>query len=253
MYVEKQYLTNPPDTAIIWRYMNLSQFLALLSTGNLYFALKKEFPDKWEGKLSANYIEHLRESDQVAKLMEKGMTEVQALKVLTKGYTVTQNLYGINCWHMNEVESVAMWGLYSQGNDGVAIQSTILRLKDSLAKEPRPIIIAQVKYTDHDVKSEDEGEISQLEPLFTKRRSYKHESEVRVLLERPKERTDEHFWATLAKTTGEAITVDLPTLVQRIVVSPGYPSWSIASLQQAVNAAGLTVDVETSDLLKSPD
>jgi hypothetical protein len=40
--------------------------------------------------------------------------------------------------------------------------------------------------------------------------------------------------------------------VQRIVVAPGYPAWAIDSLQQAVSAAGLTVNVETSDLLKSP-
>jgi hypothetical protein len=107
---------------------------------------------------------------------------------------------------------------------------------------------------DHDKKSEDDGPISQLEPLLTKRRSYQHESEVRVLLERLNERTDEGFWAFLARTTaGKAVTIDLSILVQKIVVSPGYPSWSITSFQRAVNTAGLTVDVETSDLLKSPD
>jgi len=257
MYVDKQYLTTPPDSTLIWRYMNLNQFLALLHTRALYFALKSEFSDTWEGKLSAKYIEHLRESEQVSKLAKReGITEEQALNALRVGYMVSHNLYGINCWHMNEVESVAMWGLYSLGNDGVAIQSTISHLKSCLAKETRPIIIAQVEYADHDKKSDDDGDgaISQLEPLLTKRRSYKHESEVRVLLERLKERTDEDFWAFLARTTaGEAVTVDLPILVQKIVVSPGYPGWSIASLQQAVNAAGLNLNVETSDLLKSPD
>jgi Protein of unknown function (DUF2971) len=183
----------------------------------------------------------------------RGLTEAQALSVLKTGYMVSQRLYGINCWHMNEVESVAMWGLYSQGGDGVAIQSTIDRLKGCLAKEPRDIIIAEVDYTDHAQVPETVGAISQLEPLFTKRRSYSHESEVRAVLERIAERTEEEFFGFLEKTTaGEAVTVDLPTLVQRIVVAPGYPAWAIDSLQQAVSAAGLTVNVETSDLLKSP-
>jgi hypothetical protein len=149
MYVQKQYLTTPPEGTLIWRYMNLSQFLALLNTKALYFAMKREFPDKWEGKLSAKYIEHLKQSDQVTKMMDLGVTREQALTGLKLGYTVSQNLYGISCWHMNEVESVAMWGLYSQGDDGVAIQSTIGRLKACLAKEPRDIIIAEVDYTDH--------------------------------------------------------------------------------------------------------
>jgi hypothetical protein len=254
MNVEKQYLTTPPDTTLIWRYQNLSQFLALLNTKSLYFAMKREFSDKWEGKLSAKYIEHLKQSDQVTKMMALGVTREQALTGLKFGYTVSQNLYGISCWHMDEVESVAMWGLYSRGDDGVAIQSTISGLKACLAKEPRDIIIAEVNYTDHAKLPESISPISQLEPLFTKRRSYRHESEVRAVLERIAERTDEEFYGFLAKTTaGEAVTVDLPTLVQKIVVAPGYPAWAIGSLQQAVNAAGLTVQVETSDLLKPPD
>jgi hypothetical protein len=53
MYVKKQHLTTPPDSTLIWRYTNLSQFLALLNRKALYFALKSEFADKWEGKLSA--------------------------------------------------------------------------------------------------------------------------------------------------------------------------------------------------------
>jgi hypothetical protein len=254
MYVKKEHLTTPPDTTPIWRYQNLSQFLALLNTKSLYFAMKREFSDKWEGKLSAKYIEALKQSDQVPKMMALGVTKEQALTGLKFGYTVSQNLYGINCWHMDEVESVAMWGLYSRGDDGVAIQSTIGRLRDSLAKEPRPMFIAQVEYTDHAKVSETVGPISQLAPLFTKRRSYRHESEVRAVLERIADRTDQEFYSFLAKTTaGEAVTVDLPMLVQKIVVAPGYPAWAIGSLQQAVNAAGLTVQVETSDLLKPPD
>jgi hypothetical protein len=140
----------------------------LLNTKALYFPLKSEFADKWEGQLSAKYFEALKQSDQVSKLVEShGLTEVQALDILKTGYIVSQRLYGNNCWHMNEVESVAMWALYSQGEDGVAIQSTIYRLKDCLAKEPRNIIIAEVDYTDHAQMPESVGPISQLEPLFT--------------------------------------------------------------------------------------
>ncbi len=52
---------------------------------------------------------------------------------------------------------------------------------------------------------------------------------------------------------GEAIAVDLSTLIEKIVASPGYPGWAMASLQKRVTSAGLKVQVETSDLLKLPE
>ena len=34
----------------------------------------------------------------------------------------------VNCWHINEHESAAMWDLYLKSNEGIAIQSTYQKL-----------------------------------------------------------------------------------------------------------------------------
>ncbi len=56
----------------------------------------------------------------------------------------------VNCWHRNKLESIAMWKLYTHGNDGVAIQSTVRRLKDSIEASPRRnFVIGSVNYSAH--------------------------------------------------------------------------------------------------------
>jgi hypothetical protein len=45
MYRGHDVLTTPPDTTKVWRYLNLSHFLSLLSSRALYFASLAEFED----------------------------------------------------------------------------------------------------------------------------------------------------------------------------------------------------------------
>jgi Protein of unknown function (DUF2971) len=166
-----------------------------------------------------------------------------------------QKVYGVNCWHRNDVESVAMWKLYTRGKDGVAIQTTVERIKKCLSQEPRDVYIANVKYLDHEAEPAEEhisGDV--LFPLTTKRRSFAHESEVRLILDRRYKIFDMEEGAKLEATfRGEPIQIDPKTLIERIVASPDYPAWAVASLQDIVTAAGLNVQVEKSDLLRLPE
>jgi hypothetical protein len=46
-------------------------------------------------------------------------------------YDRFRKIVNISSWHINENESAAMWEICLQSNEGVAIQSTFKRLKDS--------------------------------------------------------------------------------------------------------------------------
>jgi hypothetical protein len=268
MYREHELLSPLSDDTKLWRYLDLSHFLWLLSRQSLYFANRSEFDDPWEGAIPAETDESLKRTYRsairgygVALGVDTSQEELeperlQAYQELVKSQ---QAIYGVNCWHKNEVESVAMWKLYTQGKDGVAIQTTVVRLKDCLLHEPRPIFIAEVKYRDHRILPE-EGLISHdpLIPLVTKRRSFAHESEVRLILDRHRDThpvagqvfsNEEDF----GPAKGEALAVNVRNLIVRIVASPDYPDWARASLQERVAAAGLEVIVEKSDLLARPD
>jgi hypothetical protein len=233
--------------------MDLSQFLWLLSQKSLYFANLGEFlTDKWEGTIPEATIEGLKRflqsfAEKRGEQPPKEDAEREALCSLMSAVKSLQPLYVVNCWHKNDVESVAMWKLYTKGVDGVAIQSTVGRLKNCLSHEHRPVYIARVKYG-HGIH--EDGLISPhaLMPIITKRRSFEHEAEVRLVLDRYGS-----IRPSARESKGETIAVDLSNLIERIVTSPDYPEWAQASLQDRVTEAGLTVKVERSDLLTLPD
>ncbi len=255
MYREHPLLQTPPDDTKLWRYTNLSQFFWLLDTRSLYFARLSEFDDKWEGILPTTSIEGLKRTEQFLDLKEKGHENV-ALYLLKGGLKADQLRYGVNCWHSNDVESVAMWKLYTQGVDGVAIQTTVDLLKKCFSKETRDLFIAGVQYLDHEARVPSDESVSSdpLTPIVTKRRSFRHESEVRVILERLSTRdSDEYLGFMVTTFWGENLTIDLSTLIEKIVVAPDYPAWAVDSLQKLVTAAGLLIEVETSDLLRVPE
>lgn len=252
MYTECSTFRTPPDASRLWRYLNLSEFLWLLQARALYFARVTEFDDKWEGKLSRSFIEGLVPDAVDRRLVEtKNTLEESVLLFLRKSFRATQLIYGISCWHLNEVESVAMWKLYTHGQDGVAIQTTVGRLKLCLSHEQRKIFVAEVNYLDHEAQGKVPPNI--LLPLATKARSFSHESEVRVILERMRGREQAEFFSLLRSDFGETISVDLSTLIEKIVVAPEYPGWAVESLQQQVTAAGLAIKIESSDLLRTPE
>jgi hypothetical protein len=257
MYQAHHLLSTPPDDTKLWRYLDLSHFLWLLSRKSLYFANLGEFlDDKWEGTLPETTIQGLKRflrifAEKHGERPPKEEAEREALRSLMSAVKSLQPMYVVNCWHRNDVESVAMWTLYTKGMDGVAIQSTVGRLKTCLSHERRSVYIARVKYG-HAVP--EDGLISPhaLMPIITKRRSFEHESEVRLVLDRyssVRPAADE----LSRQSKGEAIAVDLSTLIEKIVASPYYPEWAKASLQDRVADAGLNLMVEESDLLKLPE
>ncbi len=261
MYKPYPVLRTPPDETKLWRYVDLSHFLSLLSRRALYFANLAEFDDLWEGALPAGstvglirtFAKVLGEDGTDAAAIAAARPESFMLRMFKEVLKSAQGIYGVNCWHCNEVESVAMWKLYTNGKDGVAIQSTVGRLKACLSHEPRNLFIAEVQYRDHHAEPTEES-ISHdaLLPLITKRRSFAHESEVRLLLDRrPNEFVD--VPELRRSVSGESVAVDLPGLVERIVASPDYPQWALTSLQDIVATAGLDAYVEKSDLLRRPE
>ena len=260
MYHVYPMLTTPPDSTKLWRYLDLSHFLWLLSRRSLYFANVRQFDDHWEGALPAGTVAALELLLGISAMGPRGFpptgaADPIALSALKSAMKSLQPAYGINCWHKNEVESLAMWHLYTHGKDGVAIQTTVGRLKACLVNEPRHIYIADVIYG-HDGRME-EQDISDdaLIPIVTKRRSFAHESEVRLILDSGFEEAGRLLaqGEAAGPPTGETVKVDIENLIERIVASPNYPAWSISDLQERVTDAGLKVHVETSDLLKLPE
>ncbi len=207
----------------------------------------------WEGVWPASFVMELRSSPEFMQLVGERVNEPYALKLVETIRKDKQAGYAVNCWHKNEVESVAMWKLYTSGEDGVAIQTTVGSLKSCLAQEPRNLFIVEVEYSDHDF-GPPAGSSDSLVPLTTKRRSFRHESEVRILLDRGSGRDlTIASWVSGEANKGESLAVNCATLIEKVVVSPAFPTWAIKSLQSRLEEGRIPVKIQTSDLLRLPN
>jgi hypothetical protein len=143
-------------------------------------------------------------------------------EVLTRHYLEQRRWMPVSCWHLNELESAAMWRLYLKSDEGVAIRSSFARLRDSVRDFAFPVFIGVVNYLDFATDRFREG-IS-FAPLFHKRRSFDHERELRAMVW-PFNPPDELPIAEIVRDGGLYVPVDIGTLIEGVCVAPPAPGW----------------------------
>ena len=244
----------------IWRYVDLAKFVHMLATGTLYFpCVTTELKDPYEGWLPRSHMKAFMEINRKVLGQMKATQETFLSQNPTRDRAPFDDLikdaqrkldsqellreanckFGVNCWHINEHESEAMWQLYTASGEGIAIESTKARLEGALKGEG--IIVDQVRYIDFD---SDEIEIGHRHyGLFLKRKSFEHEQELRatVLLPCPGE--------------GTAVPCDLDRLVVRIHIFPKAPPYYAEAVRYATGCARpeINAPVMISKLLDPPD
>ena len=123
MYTHNPNITLPenPDT-IVWKYLDLSKFLDLLLAKKLFMSRSDKFEDQYEGTFSEPTFEEIK------RLSENNPEFLDFYKTHREKVVVSS-------WHINEYESFAMWQIFTQNSEGLAIQSTIGRLQKALEVE----------------------------------------------------------------------------------------------------------------------
>lgn len=164
----------PPDDpeARIWRYMDFTKYVAMLASGSLFFCRADKLGDSFEGTLTRGTVEAWRA--EVAQHNLSSRTE-HAFHELFRGY---RRWTFVNCWHVGQHESAAMWKLYSKSEEAVAIQSTYSRLRKVL---PDNVYIGIVRYLDYDCDQIPCD--NTMWPIVFKRRSFEHERELRAVIQ----------------------------------------------------------------------
>lgn len=138
---------------LLWRYMDLSKFIALLHDRALYFARSDKLGDPFEGSLPKKNRETLQEALTTQLGSSQAEINLTALSETNKSFLTIMN---ISCWHMNEHESAAMWTLYSKSSDAICIQTTYKTLGSAL---PEEVMAGLVTYVDYEVDAFDGGNI----------------------------------------------------------------------------------------------
>ncbi len=237
----------PEDEDIIWRYLSFSRFAAMLENGGVFFPRAHLFEDQWEGSLSSQNLEVRRES-----LAEAGVDEsrVNSLLGTSSGFNEWNRQWMlVSCWHLDDVESDAMWRLYGSGEGRLALRSSVGRLRGVL---PDDIQVGRVNYIDYATDAIPQGNI--LFPYFHKRTSFKHEHELRaVRWDRSRLTQVGHVDLSIkAPDAGEWVKVDLTVLFESLFVSPEAPPWFATLLRQVLERYGLSCSVHYSRLANDP-
>jgi len=197
----------------IWRYMNFTKFVSLLDTKSLFFSRSDKLGDPFEGSVSKANV-NLRPT------VYPGIPEMTLNQSSEYAEKLRFHTY-LNCWHMNEDESVAMWKIYAKNNTGIAIQSTYQRLVDVL-KDDDEVYIGAVNYIDYVEDWLPEGFASW--QYVHKQNSFKYENELRAVIQKIPHRskgTDINIPGPL----GINISIKIENLIEDIYISPTSPEW----------------------------
>ena len=151
---------------------------------------------------------------------------------------------------MNQHQSAAMWKLYLKTDEGMAIQTTFRRLKESLKTAREKIFAGMVNYIDYE--KERFPVASNIHPFVHKRRSFAHEMELRAFYWHATDMGAILGGAKEPTETGFHIQTDLDTLIDAIFVAPTSPAWFRDLTEAVVRKYGLNKSVVRSNLDDGP-
>ena len=223
MIIEHRDFPTLDNKIILWKYMSLSKFLYLLKMHSLYFCRLDCFDDMFEGKLP---------------FLDKGLFH----------YTEESSVYWekeakrhfASCWIKSDFELNLMWSSY--GKDGIAIKSTVGHLKDCMEHDRNhSVYISPVKYIDYKFDSSHNvgDNVNVYRILFTKRKFFEQEREVRLLY------TDYEISDNMK---GISLDVDLEKLIDCVVISPTSEPYYQSIVCEEIKALGLHIKVMKSSI-----
>jgi hypothetical protein len=218
-------LTEDPDT-IVWKYLDLSKFLDLLMSKKLFMSRSDKFEDQYEGTFS-----------------EPTYDEIKKLSIdnpdFLNYYKTHREKVAISSWHINEYESYAMWQIFTQNTEGLAIQSTIGRLQNALLPEKNfKQYIGEVNYIDY--KKEYIPFDDMFFPFLFKRKSFQYEREVRIISDVGER--------NITLNDGLKINIDINQLIEKIYIHPKSENWYKNLVIELVKELGFDFTIEKSDL-----
>lgn len=246
------YSTNhgnlPGDEEVLWRYLSFSKLVDLLQRGKLFFCRldRLRLVDSHEYSNTSpifcppdpascdRLFPELR--SQPEEVQRAILEDQQRLRTQMENHhkaAVARELrnmaaQAVCCWRHDSAESHAMWQIYAPAAEGVAIRTTVGRLKAALV-DKRTIDLGIVSYYDSAknflIETSDIGQRivevgsqTNIDQCLHKQPWYAYENEIRALL------VNDKFPAPL-KDLSLYVDVDLSILIEAIVLSPTSASW----------------------------
>lgn len=227
MYISNPNITLPKDQdTVVWKYLDLSKFLDLLMSQKLFMSRSDKFEDQYEGTFSEPTFEEMK------KLSADNPEFLDYYKTHREKVVVSS-------WHINEYESFAMWQIFTQNSEGLAIRSTVGRLQKALSPERHfKQYIGEVNYIDY--KKEYIPFDDNFFPFLFKRKSFQYEREIRIISDLSTHK--------ITINDGVKINVDIRQLIEKIYIHPKSENWYKKLVIELLKQLDFDFTIEKSDL-----
>lgn len=120
----------------VWRYMSFARFLWLLQKKQLWFARADLLGDPWEISLAGDQLEHVISRHPPVTLPLPDVMPETAMQRSERIITMWRRQTFVNCWSASDYESHALWRIYCRSSEGVALQTTLAALQESVGQLP---------------------------------------------------------------------------------------------------------------------
>lgn len=296
------FIPAPSPETYLWRYISVAKFLALLQQRSLHFGNLELLArsDPFEGCLPSSNFSHRNWKQFADAPPELQMALVEHCKLIAadpieffeifkanaedsieRAYAYRRS-YFVNCWHLNDQESAAMWHIYSRNDEGVAIISSEMRVAAALTDTLDTIYGSQLKYGDYEDLRFRVNDRNGFNAVLSKRANFMHEREYRLVywddsvthktlqaedgyfdwdgrrIEATPERTQMKVTrkpaeiCTLEIRPSHLVPCNLEQLIASVVISPLAPSWMTGVIEELVGSHGYGFPVRKSAMLNVP-
>jgi hypothetical protein len=228
----------------IWRYMSFSRFVWMLQKKLLWLSRADLLGDPWEIALTGEQLEFVKRRHPSRPIPDPGSgkwetAERRIARIMPRWRRSTF----ISCWSKLEHESHALWRIYCKSVEGVAIQTTLAKLVDSVGGLP----VYAVRYG----KLGNAQRTPDLFDLATRKQLwYAYEQEVRVVRHEDRKRK-----GALPGRPGDGLKWDPEMNLESIRVHPDADDSFMETVRAIVEhyAPALKGQVEWSEMRTLPE
>ena len=217
------------DSTLVWRYMDLPKFLAMMLRKELFLARIDRLPDKFEGtlpRLTRDAIEAQMAIEKAAITPERIKSIAQFMVDST--HQNRSSLY-VNCWRLGDEESDAMWRLYCGTAEGLAVVLPYARLRESVETEKSSSYVGLVSYIDFESDLIPAGNV--FNAAMYKRKEFKYEQEARIA-----HMGELATHSVTAPPISHLVPWPPEEYVERVVISPYAEQWYVDVVAESVRA-----------------
>lgn len=235
--------------------MSFMKFFDLVTNRSLFFSPLSDLNDQFEGSTTkGNKKRNKKARKRVIELIEQRFEKddrfskddkKRFIDEFTKEREITPHRQQItvNCWHLNNYESNAMWSLYSKMNYGIAIVSSLKSFHQVLDQSAANVMCGKVVYIDY------ENDIIEKDgkSYMYKRKSFQHEKEYRAVIDKSA--------FTNSKLFGDGdvkLEVNIEKLVDKVLLSPFTPTWQENLIKNLSKKLGFEAKITRSKLEEKP-